>query len=465
MKVVRKKSVDTAANKMIVAAYRKGIDLAWDRSDAMQPQCGFSRMGICCDDCFDGPCRINPFDDSSQLSICGRGQSEMIKNHFLKKMTDGAASLVGLALDYGAQLNGQSIRAVLSSNGGMLSAAQYDQQAAVLGNAAIQALDAIHRIKSKQCGPAHSDTVTVNLGVLQADTANVVLHGHIDPQTIGLLVKAAAQSRAPIHITAMCGAEFGLPIVTNYQSQELPLLTGAVDMLVVGAECVMPATVSLAKERNVQVVCAKTLTSLEAAVQALSAANEAFNKRGQTANIPDSSEKISWCWSAEKISSLLPTITSGQVKGIVYFSGCGNSAHTQDAGFIKLANDLISEKYLIVATGCAGAALAKAGLCHSDRDGAWPPVLYMGSCQDAGEFLQLVPVLKKAGLEIMAVMPEITHNKILITAVGFASAGIPAYIGLDEALAIPAVNLTAPLLPLADFWKIDSVVAEVAATK
>lgn len=465
MKEVRKKSADAAANKMIVAAYRKETDLAWDRSDAMQPQCGFNRMGICCDDCFDGPCRINPFGDAEQLTICGRGQPELVKNYLLKKMADGTASLVGMALDYGAQLDGPLVRQVICNDDGLLSPADYSSKAAALGQAAAQALIAVNNIKNEQCGKTQPGTMTINIGALRADTANIVLHGHMAPQAAGLFIKAAAESTTPVNITAMCGAEFGLPVVTNYQSQELPLLTGAVDLLVVGSGCVMPAAVSLAKERNVQVVYAKNITSLHDVDQMLLAAGEAFTKRGQAVNIPDYSEKISWGWNAEKISSLLPAITAGQVAGIVYFSGCGSFAHTQDADIIKLARELIGEKYLLVAAGCAGTALAKAGLCRSEKEGALPPVLYIGSCQQAGEFLQLVPALKKAGIAVMAVMPEITHNTMLATAVGLAAAGIPAYIGLDEALVIPAVSLAAPLLPLADHWKIDSAAAEVAATK
>jgi len=54
MKEVRKKSVDAATNAMLVAAYRAKTDVIWDRTDAMQPQCGFGRLSICCTDCHEG---------------------------------------------------------------------------------------------------------------------------------------------------------------------------------------------------------------------------------------------------------------------------------------------------------------------------------------------------------------------------------------------------------------------------
>jgi hypothetical protein len=46
MKQVHKKSDDEAVNQLLVAAYRQRTDLAWDRAEAQQPQCGFGQLGI-----------------------------------------------------------------------------------------------------------------------------------------------------------------------------------------------------------------------------------------------------------------------------------------------------------------------------------------------------------------------------------------------------------------------------------
>ena len=70
---------------MLVKAHRQCVALAWDRSEAQQPQCGFGRLAQCCDDCLEGPCRVNPFDADGQESICGRDRDAMITGRFIAK--------------------------------------------------------------------------------------------------------------------------------------------------------------------------------------------------------------------------------------------------------------------------------------------------------------------------------------------------------------------------------------------
>ncbi|MDP7162467.1 MAG: carbon monoxide dehydrogenase, partial [Phycisphaerae bacterium] len=48
-----------------------GLSVAWDRHEAMEPQCGFGQLGICCRNCTMGPCRIDPFGDGPAEGICG----------------------------------------------------------------------------------------------------------------------------------------------------------------------------------------------------------------------------------------------------------------------------------------------------------------------------------------------------------------------------------------------------------
>ena len=42
-----KRTVDPASQKILDCACDGTVDLAWDRLEAQQPQCGFGRMGIC----------------------------------------------------------------------------------------------------------------------------------------------------------------------------------------------------------------------------------------------------------------------------------------------------------------------------------------------------------------------------------------------------------------------------------
>src|SRR5664279_836307 len=113
MKEVRKKSFDAATNAMLIKAMRSKTEVIWDRAEAMQPQCGFGRLGICGTECNDGPCQTNQFASVTKETVCGRTQSELISGHFLKKVTDGAAAFVSLAGEFQASINGDIAQTVL----------------------------------------------------------------------------------------------------------------------------------------------------------------------------------------------------------------------------------------------------------------------------------------------------------------------------------------------------------------
>lgn len=49
---------DPAVRDMLLRMQELGIDTVFDRFDAQQPQCSFGIAGICCKNCFMGPCKI-----------------------------------------------------------------------------------------------------------------------------------------------------------------------------------------------------------------------------------------------------------------------------------------------------------------------------------------------------------------------------------------------------------------------
>ena len=57
---MKKKSADSAVNRMLEKTSKKGLETVWDRSEMQKPRCGFGELGLCCDTCYMGPCRINP---------------------------------------------------------------------------------------------------------------------------------------------------------------------------------------------------------------------------------------------------------------------------------------------------------------------------------------------------------------------------------------------------------------------
>lgn len=88
----KKRSVDPAALQMIDVASDVGIDLAWDRLEAQEPQCGFGKLGICCRHCVMGPCRIDPFGDGPQVGVCGATADTIVARGLLRSIAAGTSA-------------------------------------------------------------------------------------------------------------------------------------------------------------------------------------------------------------------------------------------------------------------------------------------------------------------------------------------------------------------------------------
>ena len=71
MEDVRERSIDVASQAMLVEAEKAGLEVAWDRLEKQQPQCGFGELGVCCRNCNMGPCRIDPFGEGPTRGVCG----------------------------------------------------------------------------------------------------------------------------------------------------------------------------------------------------------------------------------------------------------------------------------------------------------------------------------------------------------------------------------------------------------
>lgn len=488
MQEVRKKSTDEAVNQMLLAAYRRQTPLTWDRAEAMEPQCGFGKVSICCSECHEGPCRVNPFGTKEQQTICGRNKQELAAGQVLKKVNDGVLALLKLAAEFGAAVEPDAWRRAMTADDEMLLPADYAARLVGLGEQAAATLKNIRQLKADTAGFLQPDVVGVNLGVLEAGTANIVLHGHVAPAVVAGILQAAGDSKDPVNVVALCGSETSgaaVPVVTNYDSQEIPLLTGAVDLIILGNQCVMPATVKLAGQLGIQICRANAPAAAGDYAAMVQAAVRAFRARSsKPVTIPPVKSEIYAGYTAANSQQLLAILAQGKGKGMVYLGGCGNIANTQDGGLVKTAKDLVYQGYLVVTAGCAGTALAKAGLCQPDYNNGnypaakilpagTPPVLFLGSCHDAGEFISMAQAAGRT--PVGAIFPEFAHNKVLATAIGFAVTGINTWLGLESVFADSETagqlsdglwaKTGARVLPLAGLGEIAGNLAEAAAGK
>jgi anaerobic carbon-monoxide dehydrogenase catalytic subunit len=89
---MKEKSIDVAVTSLLEAADRKGLETVWERSEQQEPRCGFGELGICCRNCYMGPCRIDPFGEGARTGVCGATAEIIVARNFGRMIAAGAAA-------------------------------------------------------------------------------------------------------------------------------------------------------------------------------------------------------------------------------------------------------------------------------------------------------------------------------------------------------------------------------------
>jgi carbon-monoxide dehydrogenase catalytic subunit len=330
-----------------------------------------------------------------------------------------------------------------------------------------------------------------NLGVLREDMVNVIVHGH-EP-TLSQMVVAASQDPEIIAYAHAAGANGvnlsgicctaneilmrqGIPAAGNFLHQELAILTGAVEAMVVDVQCIMQALTDLASNFHTKIITTSPKVRIKGALhiefdehKALTIAKEIlrtaidnYKNRGET-HIPKVKENLVPGFSHEYINYMLggfyrasfrplnDAIISGRIRGVAAIVGCNNPRSKQDYLHTYVAQELLKQDVLIVETGCGAIASAKLGLLLGEaglnKVGPGlreiceaigiPPVLHMGSCVDNTRILTvLTQMVEEGGLgddidQIPAVglAPEWMSEKALSIGVYCMASGVYVIFG------------------------------------
>ncbi len=325
-----------------------------------------------------------------------------------------------------------------------------------------------------------------NLGALREDQVNILLHGH-EPTLSDVIVAAArepelvelakAKGATGINVCGMCctGNEIlmrhGVPVAGNFLQQELVVVTGAVEAIVVDVQCIMPALPEVAKCYHTKIISTSSKArfpgaehfdfnehnAFEVARAIVRAAVENFpNRQPEKVNIPSDKMEYMAGFSAEAIlaalggslNPLIDAIKAGSIKGIAAIVGCNNPKYTQDHSHLTYTRRLIREDVLVVGTGCAAIACAKAGLLRPEAAAeagpglravceslGVPPVLHMGSCVDISRILFVASAIAKtldvdiSDLPVVAAAPEWMSEKAVSIGVYAVASGIYTILG------------------------------------
>src|SRR5574341_2287068 len=344
----QERTIDPAAQEMLIRADELGVSTAFSRADNMVP-CNIGGAGMCCKQCGMGPCRLTK---NGEVGVCGATLDTIQARNLTRAIAAGGAAhsdhgrdmafllkatakgeaegysirdvakLRIVASKYGIKIEGRAPEEIANDLAD-LYIAQFGQQ---LGEVvpAIRApkkrqqlwreqkvwprgvdrevVEALHRTHmGDDKDPEHilnhavrtamadgwggsmiatdiSDILfgtpapilgQANLGVIKEDMVNVIVHGHEpslsemivaasqDPEIIAYAKAAGARG---IDLSGICCTaneilmRQGIPAAGNFLHQELAILTGAVEAMVVDVQCIMQALVELSHNFHTLVI-------------------------------------------------------------------------------------------------------------------------------------------------------------------------------------------------------------------
>lgn len=529
---------DKATQKMIKHAAEKNIETVWDRYEAMQPQCGFGTLGLCCRHCEMGPCRIDPFGDGPKAGICGADADTITARHLIRMIAGGAAAhsdhgrgvvhtlelasrdgesaygikdeekLKTVAEIYGITTKDRSAKEIAADlaeevkkefgrQDGPIKIAETAPKDRVelwqkLGimprGIDREIVETLHRthigvdaeyhhvIKQglRTCigdgwggsmvatelqdilfGTPNPIQSTANFGVMDKEKVNIIVHGH-EPALSDVLAeiamseemdkKAIAAGSAGINVAGMCCTaneilmRHGIPVAGSFLQQELAIMTGIADIMIVDIQCVMPALGNTAQCFHTELLTTSEKAKIpgvrhlefheeeaeKTAREIVGIAIDNFaNRRKKDIYLPTDKEPMIAGFTAESVFSFLGGkyrstyrplnngIIEGRLRGAAGVVGCSNPNIEYERGHIEMVKELIKNDVIVVMTGCSAISCAKHGLMQPEsafkyagkglqeicRTVGIPPVLHLGSCVDNSRILRvLANVVAEGGL-------------------------------------------------------------------
>ncbi len=334
-----------------------------------------------------------------------------------------------------------------------------------------------------------------NLGVMKEDHVNIIVHGH-EP-VLSEMIVAMSQKPEIIEYAKSKGAKgiqlggicctaneifqrHGVPQAGTYLQQELAIITGACDAMVVDIQCVFQNLANVAKCFHTKLITTHPIAkmeqdnvihiefdehhALEDAEKIVKMAIDNFQNRGSEVMIPQYKASSIGGFSVESVQyhlggtfrgsyyTLNDNIINGRIRGVAGVVGCNNARTRHNEAHIAVVKELIKNDVIVLTTGCNGIACAMHGLLTPESAAVHcgpglaevcetvgiPPVLHMGSCVDNSRLLLAGTEVVKAGglgkdlcdLPLAGSAPEWMSEKAISIGHYFVSSGVYTVFGL-----------------------------------
>ncbi len=334
-----------------------------------------------------------------------------------------------------------------------------------------------------------------NLGVMKEDHVNIVIHGH-EP-ILSEVVVAVAQSTEMeeyaiskgakgIQLSGICCTaneilqRHGVPLCGTFLQQELAIITGACDAMVVDIQCIFQNVANVANCFHTKLITTHPIAKMEQenvihiefdehyavedAKRIVRMAIDNFQNRGADVMIPPQKGTQVAGFGVEAIQyhlggtfrgsfyTLNDNIINGRIRGVAGVVGCNNARTRHNEGHIEVVKELLRNDVLVITTGCNGIACAMEGLLEPGAAPAYcgpglaevcetvgiPPVLHLGSCVDNSRILLAATEMVKAGglgndlsdLPVAGSAPEWMSEKAISIGHYFVASGVYTVFGV-----------------------------------
>jgi len=335
----------------------------------------------------------------------------------------------------------------------------------------------------------------MSVGLLKEDEVNIIVHGHepslsemmvVASQEPEMLTYAKSKGANGINLAGICCTanevlmRQGIGSAGNFLNQELTILTGAVEAMVVDVQCIMESLADVAKHYHTKLITSSPKAHIPGAIHiefdeehAMTVARKVLrtaidnfpNRKKGAITLPDyvseaiggfSHEYIKYMQGGTYRGSFRPlndAIMDGRIQGVVGIVGCNNPRNVHDSEIVELAKEFISRDILVVTTGCGGIACGKQGmLAPETMAAAGPglrevceaigisPVLHVGSCVDNTRILTIATDMVKEGglgddisdLPAVGLCPEWMSEKALAIGCYFVASGVYTIFGVGS---------------------------------
>lgn len=338
-------------------------------------------------------------------------------------------------------------------------------------------------------GPVKAEA---SLGIFKDNEVNIVIHGH-EPSLAEMIVDvtsepemiAYAQSKGAkgINLGGLCCTSNevlmrrGIPTAGGFTNQELVIMTGLVEAMVVDVQCIMPAIAEVSKKFHTKIITTSEKAKIpgaqhiqfdehrakDIAREIVKLAIDNFsNRKAKGGRVTEkfpviagfSHEYIEYMQGGRWRASFRPlndAIMAGRIRGVAGVVGCDNPRIPATGIHKYLVIELIKNDVLVVTTGCGSQACGVAGYLTPEMalENAGlglrevceaigiPPILHMGACVDNTRILTVATAMAAegglsdeiGGMPAVGISPEWMTEKAISIGCYFAASGVPVIFG------------------------------------